>query len=111
MSAGDAEQPESGTVTACCAPGRTVLSALALMLKGEHADRIVEHPWLEGFDCVILAPELEKFRLGRPDLELVFELARIRACFSCGAPEPEHNAWCMLRASLPLGPLSLVTGA
>lgn len=107
----DPEQPPSpvppGTVTAYCAPGRTVLSAVVLALKNAHADRIVEHPWLAGYDDVILVREPEE-----PGFlpEFPVHLAGFETCRFCAAPSPRHNTWCLLRPSFPVGMPSLLMG-
>ena len=43
------DEPEAMPLpTAYCAPGRKVISELALMLRGERYAEMIEHRWLEG---------------------------------------------------------------
>lgn len=107
VSTTDAEEMESSTVTAFCAPGRMVLAAFTLMVRGVSADQIVEHPWLEGFGDVIVGRDPEAFR-AEPEFSVT--LARFRVCGLCGSPEPGHNAWCVLRMSPEVEPWSLLRG-
>ncbi len=53
--------PDGGYPVAWCAPGRKTAAALALWLRGEHVERVEEHPYLAGTGDVYVAyktPEL-----------------------------------------------------
>lgn len=39
---------------AYCAPGRREVAALVLALRGEQVSGVTEHPWLAGWDGIIL---------------------------------------------------------
>ena len=51
----DPPSPPPPPAIAYCAPGRQLLTALYLMLRGEHADRIEETPHLTG-NTILLIP-------------------------------------------------------
>ena len=54
------DEPEAMPLpTAYCAPGRKVISELALVLKGERYAEMIEHPWLEGItDVWLVSPDV-----------------------------------------------------
>jgi len=58
------DEPEAMPLpTAYCAPGRKVISELALVLKGERYAEMTEHPWLEGSTDVWLVAALPPLEL------------------------------------------------
>ena len=54
------DEPEAMPLpTAYCAPGRKVISELALMLRGERYAEMIEHRWLEGStDVWLVSPDV-----------------------------------------------------